>query len=126
MAFGLLSQMDDKRHRKELSLKTSGLNASMIVVGIIVILLGILFIAFTGLMAAVPTESSSSETDNSPVITICGSISCLFGVMGLIMIFVAVITRAKFNRDIEASESEYQKLRLQVIDSLERRARNLK
>ena len=127
MIFGLLSQMDDKRHSKEQSLKTRGLNATLITAGIIVVVVGVLFLVYTGLMAAVAGQSDTPGTGSgsAEVITICGSISGFFAVSGFMMILIAVISRRKFNRDIETDETEYQKLRLQVIDLLEARTRNM-
>jgi hypothetical protein len=124
MIFGLLSQMDDKRYSKELSIKTRGFNITLIVVGIIVVVLGTLFLVYTGLMAAVSGQSDSSGSGATEVITVCGSISLFLGVSGFMLILIAAISRRKFNHDLEADEAEYQKLRLQVIDLLEARTRN--
>ncbi len=121
MIYKLLYQIDDKRHSKEQSLKTRGLNATQISAGIIIVVVGVLFLAYTGLMAAVAGQSDSpgSESGSAQVITIYGSISSFFGVSGFMLILIAVISRRKFSRDIETDETEYQKLRLQVIDLLE-------
>ncbi len=91
--------------------------------GSIILVFGILFYAFMGLAIAgeEQAESSSTTTSDGVFNTICASVSGFMGLIGVIMIIIAFLRRAKFTRDIEATEIEYQKLQLQVITILEER-----
>ena len=115
MAFTLLSRMEEIRLNKEKSLNYKEVTTPVIVVGSITLLIGILIFGYTGLIAAAPAESSSSGADVTGSYAICVGVSCLFGLIGMILALVGIIQIVISQRSLQAAEGEYQKLRSQLI-----------
>ncbi len=119
MAIGILSQMDESRKRKEKLLKNKELTTPVLTIGGMALLVGILLLAFTGLLIAGQGESSSTATSDSGGNIICTSVACLIGALGFVMLLFGIVRASKSHRELQAEEGEYQKLRSQVISSME-------
>jgi len=105
MSFGLLSQMEDIKHRRENSLKTIGQNTTMIVVGSIVLIAGIVVSAFMGIIIGTAGQSTSTESSGGEIYAVCAGIFGFLGFIGIVILLIGIICRAKFNHELVAAEN---------------------
>jgi uncharacterized membrane protein len=119
MAFELLSQMEDIRHRKEKLVKNKQLTNPVIVLGGVSFLIGAAFLTLTGILISSQDQSSPSGTGGSDGYAICAGVFCLFSLIGFIMVMIGIVRTVKSSQEINTAENNYQILRTQII-SLEK------
>lgn len=120
MAFSLLARMEGSRLEKETILTRRGKNWPLISVGIILLASAIAMLALTAVADAL-LQGASSATESSSTSVVEYICAACFGIPAILLFLLGALLTINTNRQIDHAEKEYQSLRFQVLDSLDRK-----
>jgi O-antigen/teichoic acid export membrane protein len=111
MTIQLQYQMEDVRRKKEEAIKSKGSGTIILVIGIIMLIIAILDLAFTAYMIYQQTYHGHND---AAAIAICGAIVVILGLAGLIMGVMGLMRRSSANREYQAADSEGREIMMRL------------